>query len=106
MEGTAVLRPCSPRLSSCKPSRISRPMFRLVRAIQLLLDLPENGGRYVFSHVLGINGEEPNLPVLKSKVINHPKPATLASTTASPSQLANPAGTFDDVSSLRVHSKG
>src|SRR5690606_17922767 len=60
-DGTVVTRPCSPRLISRIPSRISRPMFRFLLAIYFLLNLLENPASYAFGHVLRIQRKQPYL---------------------------------------------
>jgi hypothetical protein len=77
-------------------------MFRLVCAIQLLLDLLQNSSRNVVSDVLGIGRKEPDLPIVKSKLIDHPKPTAFASTAAGPAQLADATCAPYDIAGFRV----
>ena len=47
-DGTVITRPCSPRLISRIPRRISSPTLRLAFAIDLFLDLSKNVGRALY----------------------------------------------------------
>src|SRR5688572_19507112 len=63
-DGTFVIRPCCPRLIWRIPSRISWPMFRLVFAIEFLLDLLEDRAGNVVRLVFRVQRQHPHLTLL------------------------------------------
>jgi hypothetical protein len=88
-EGRVVTRPCSPRLISRIPSRISRPMSLFRLAIYLVLDLFQGGSGNLCRHILGIQRKQPDLALLRSQVVNNSKSAPLSSACRAPAQFSN-----------------
>src|SRR5581483_12178552 len=101
--GTVVMRPCSPRLSSRKPSRISRPMFRFgLGIVHFLSNLPEDVGRDVFRHILRIHREHPDHPLCHAREIDDAVATPLAPAAGAPPKLPHATRPSDHVSGFGI----
>src|SRR5579862_1550221 len=101
-EGTCTTRPCSPRLSCWRPSRISSPIWRFGLATDLLPDLPENVRRNRLLFVLGVEREHPDFVLLSLHVVDDPDATTFAAARDTPPELSDAAGPTNHVTSLWV----
>jgi hypothetical protein len=78
--GTLMTRPCSPRLSSRSPSRISAPISRFTLVIfRLLADLPKYMRRYRFRDILRIDRQHPDQMLGMADKVDQSVSAPLAS---------------------------
>jgi hypothetical protein len=88
--GMLVTRPYSPRLSWRRPSRISRPMFRLALDIfRFLSDLPKHVRWNFLRDILRVHRQHPNHPMSSSHVVNDAIATAFTATRRPPSQFTN-----------------
>src|SRR5882672_2365081 len=104
--GIFVTRPCSPRLISRIPSRISLPMFRLALLINLLPNLAQDVRRNVLGNVLGIYRQHPDLTLAGTCVIDDSDTAALAASRNSPPEFPHATCTANHITRLGIRYQG